>query len=241
MMEWRSPRVVAAPPIVTRRVRCYAARMGSMSEEQAVDGRARLGEQLFGPVCDRVHCTDAKRHVLEELIELAVELAREGREGRKVGTLFVFGDTIEVLGRSRPLLLDPLQGHPAGVRHISLPELRETIKELAQLDGAFVVGDDGTFVSAARYIDVELGSSFSLGLGTRHAAGSSITSVTKAVSVVVSQSSVVRVYARGELMAEIIPELYLMSKERLFTSKANVRNLPEYGLAIAVADADDAA
>jgi DNA integrity scanning protein DisA with diadenylate cyclase activity len=197
-----------------------------------------LTEKLFGPVCDRVHCTAAKRQVLEELIELAVELAREGREGRKVGTLFVFGDHEEVLARSRPLLLDPLHGHDAELRHISRADLRETIKELSQLEGAFVVDSKGTFISAARYIDVELGGAFSLGLGTRHAAGSSITSTTAAVSIVVSQSSVVRVYARGELMAEIIPEIYLMSRDRLFTPKANVRNLPEYGLAIAVAEDD---
>lgn len=196
----------------------------------------QLTERLFGPVCDRVACSQQKRQALEELIELAVELAREGREGRKVGTLFVFGDHETVLSRSRPLLLDPLKGHDAELRHIGRPELRETIKELAQLDGAFIVDGEGTFISAARYIDVELGGSFSLGLGTRHAAGSSITSVTRAVSIVVSQSSVVRVYAKGELMAEIIPELYLMSRDRLFTPRAQVRNLPEFGLAIAVAE-----
>lgn len=197
-------------------------------------------DKAFGPICDRVHCSEQKRAVLEELIELAVELAREGREGRKVGTLFVFGDHEEVLLRSRPLLLDPLHGHAAELRHIGRPDLRETIKELAQLDGAFIVQEDGTFLAAARYIDVELGNDFSLGLGTRHAAGSSITSVTKSVSVVVSQSSVVRVYAKGELMAEIIPELYLMSRDRLFTQRPQVRTLPELGLSIAVSGDPDA-
>ncbi len=191
-------------------------------------------DELFGPICDSVHCTDSKRAMLEELIELAVELAREGREGRKVGTLFVFGDHEAVLERSRPLLLDPLHGHDAPLRHISRADLRETIKELAQLDGAFVVNQDGTFESAARYIDVEIGGDFSLGLGTRHAAGRSITAATRSVSVVVSQSSVVRVYASGELRAEIIPELYLLSKDRLFTPRATVRSVPELGVSIAV-------
>ena len=51
-----------------------------------------------------------------------------------------------------------------------------------------------------------------------------------------SQSSVVRVYARGELMAEIIPEIYLMSRDRLFTRDAHVSNVPEFGLSIAVSD-----
>jgi DNA integrity scanning protein DisA with diadenylate cyclase activity len=48
--------------------------------------------------------------VLEPLIGLAVEIAREGREGRRVGTLFTLGDEDAVLTRSRPLILDPLWG-----------------------------------------------------------------------------------------------------------------------------------
>jgi len=48
--------------------------------------------------------------VLESLIELAVEIAREGREGRPVGTLFTLGDENALLARSRPLILDPLAG-----------------------------------------------------------------------------------------------------------------------------------
>jgi DNA integrity scanning protein DisA with diadenylate cyclase activity len=199
--------------------------------------RAAIIERLFGPVCDRVRCSETKRRVLEELIELAVELAREGREGRKVGTLFVFGDHDSVESRSRSLLLDPLKGHDRELLHVSRPDLRETIKELAQLDGAFLVDSDGYFRSAARYINVDLDShSFGLGLGTRHAAGSSITAQTGAVAIVVSQSSVVRVYAAGELIAEIIPELYLMNRERLFTPHAQISSVPEYGLAIAVSD-----
>jgi DNA integrity scanning protein DisA with diadenylate cyclase activity len=42
--------------------------------------------------------------VLEPLIGLAVEIAREGREGRRVGTLFTLGDETAVLARSRPLI-----------------------------------------------------------------------------------------------------------------------------------------
>lgn len=207
---------------------------GALPPDQHTD----VIERLFGPVCDRVRCDAKKRQVLEELIELAVELAREGREGRKVGTLFVFGDHAAVLERSRPLLLDPLKGHDRELLHVSRADLRETIKELSQLDGGFVVDSDGYFRSAARYINVEISSteSFGLGLGTRHAAGSSITAQTGAVAIVVSQSSVVRVYAKGELVAEIIPELYLMSRDRLFTRDALINNVPEFGLAIVVSD-----
>jgi hypothetical protein len=81
--------------------------------------------------------------VLENVIQLAVEIAREGREGHKVGTLFVVSDEKEVLIRSRPLILDPLLGHPAEKKKICDPDMRETIKELAQLDGAFIVSGCG--------------------------------------------------------------------------------------------------
>ena len=111
------------------------------------------------------------------------------------------------------------------------------MKELAQLDGAFLLADDGTFVSAGRFIDVDVTApeNFLPGLGTRHAAAASISRTTGAIAVVVSQSSVVRVYARGEVRAEIIPELFLMSKGSLFTRQAEVRQLPEAGVTLAVA------
>src|SRR5579864_7175421 len=91
--------------------------------------------------------TEYDPDLLQALIELAVEIAREGREGRRIGTLFTFGDHEAVLQRSRLLILDPLAGHPESVRHVSDPNLRGTIKELAQLDGAFVISAGGVFIS----------------------------------------------------------------------------------------------
>ncbi len=76
---------------------------------------------------------------LSDVITLAVEIAREGREGRRIGTLFVISDEETVLASSKPLILDPLWYHPGDEKHIKNPNMRETIKELAQLDGAFVV------------------------------------------------------------------------------------------------------
>jgi len=96
--------------------------------------------------------TDHDPDVLESLIGLAVEIAREGREGRRVGTLFTLGDETAVLAKSRPLILDPLLGHPESSRHVSNLNLRGTIKELAQLDGGFVVSREGIVLSAAAVI-----------------------------------------------------------------------------------------
>jgi DNA integrity scanning protein DisA with diadenylate cyclase activity len=148
---------------------------------------------------------------LSEVITLAVEIAREGREGRRIGTLFVISDEETVLASSRPLILDPLWYHPSSEKHIRDPNLRETVKELAQLDGAFVVADDGTILSACRYIDASSqGISLPLGLGSRHMAAASISKNTNCIAVVVSESSMVRVFDNGELISEIIPEIWLL-------------------------------
>jgi diadenylate cyclase len=202
----------------------------------AENGRQEWFGTAYGPVAKSAHCLGVRKRALEAIVQLAVELAREGREGRKIGTLFVIGDVENVLARSRPLLLDPLHGHPAEVLRAELPDFRETVKELAQLDGAFVVDDDGTFVSAGRFIDVDLTpQNFLPGLGTRHAAAASVTRETGATAVAVSQSSVVRVFGHGEIRAEIIPELFLLSKDGLFTRSAEVSQVPELGVTLAVA------
>jgi DNA integrity scanning protein DisA with diadenylate cyclase activity len=56
------------------------------------------------------HATVYDADVVESLLELAIEIAREGREGRRVGTVFTLGDEEAVLARSRPLILDPMFG-----------------------------------------------------------------------------------------------------------------------------------
>ena len=84
-------------------------------------------------------------------------------------------------------------------------------------------------------MDVATPSNFLPGLGTRHAAGASISGATKAIAVVVSQSSIVRVFWHGEVRAEIVPELFLMARESLYTLAADVRQIPDAGLTLAVA------
>jgi DNA integrity scanning protein DisA with diadenylate cyclase activity len=148
---------------------------------------------------------------LVAITHLALEIAREGREGRKIGALFTVGDHQAVLARSRPLILDPLHGHPPERTRIEDASVRETLKELAQLDGAFVVSDEGVAVAACRYLSASAeGIELPLGLGTRHMAAASITRDTDAVAVVVSESSMVRVFDDGELVAEIVPEVWIL-------------------------------
>lgn len=150
---------------------------------------------------------------LEQVVTLAVELAREGREGRKVGTIFTVGGADTVREMSQPMILDPLAGHADEARRLDQPDTRETLKELALLDGAFVITNEGVVVSATRYLDADASElDIPGGLGSRHRAAAAITQATDAVAVVVSESAIVRLMDEGTLMAEIMPELWILSR-----------------------------
>jgi DNA integrity scanning protein DisA with diadenylate cyclase activity len=61
----------------------------------------------FRVICSRLF--NCREEILGPLLELAVEIAREGREGRRIGTLFTIGDAEAVMAWSRPLILNPLE------------------------------------------------------------------------------------------------------------------------------------
>lgn len=84
------------------------------------------------------------------------------------------------------------------------------------MDGAFILSSDGCVLCACRYINASSdGINLPLGLGSRHMAAASITKQTNAIAVVVSESSVVRVFHNGEIISEIIPELWLFKQHGL--------------------------
>ena len=79
-----------------------------------------------------------------------------------------------------------------------------------------MVSHDGIFLSAGRYLDaVAAQVQVPLGLGSRHIAAANMSAVTKAVGIVVSESSVVRLFCHGQLVGEIIPELWMMDHAQL--------------------------
>jgi DNA integrity scanning protein DisA with diadenylate cyclase activity len=165
--------------------------------------------------------------VFDTAVELAIEIAREGREGRRIGTLFTLGFHERVLQLSHSLILDPLALHPKGVRNIRDPNLRECVKELAQLDGGFIIAGDGTFMAACRYFDTSSdGIEIGLGLGSRHLAAASISRQTGALGIVVSESAVVRLYRAGSLSAEILPELWLLSRHGMLRKESRAEPHP---------------
>src|SRR5690242_12389288 len=168
-----------------------------------------LGEHL-----ERLTAQDLRKldtHVpletLRAVVDLAVEIGREGREGHPVGTMFVVGDTRKVLEMSTPMNFNPFRGYSAEERDIRDPNVREQIKDIAQMEGAILIRRDGVAVAAAMRIEApDKGFTLSNGLGTRHAAASAISKSTKGIAVTVSQSSgTVRLFQNGEVMLHIEP------------------------------------
>jgi diadenylate cyclase len=151
--------------------------------------------------------TQVPLETLRAVVDLAVEIGREGREGHPVGTMFVVGDTRKVLTMARPMNFNPFRGYSPEERDIRNANVREQIKDIAQLEGAIIVRRDGVAVAAAMRIEApDKGFTLSKGLGTRHAAAAAISKSTKAIAVTVSQSSgTVRLFQNGEVMLHIEP------------------------------------
>ncbi|MEN6335173.1 MAG: diadenylate cyclase [Phycisphaerales bacterium] len=144
--------------------------------------------------------------VIERVVDIASELGSEGREGRAVGVLFVIGDTDHVLPLTRQLVLNPFKGYPADERNILDYSLEETVKELATLDGAFIVRGDGIMETCGAYLRTASLEEFELprGLGARHHAAAAITAVTDSIAVTVSESTgSVTIFRRGRIITEI--------------------------------------
>lgn len=145
--------------------------------------------------------------ILRRVVDLAVEIGREGRESKRVGTLFVIGQHRKVLEMSHESVHDPFRGYSRKERMIRSAKVRESIKELAQIDGAFVISSDGIVMAAGRILDAP-GEDLTLskGLGARHWAAAAITKATKAVAIAVSESTgTVRIFRDGRVVLRIEP------------------------------------
>ncbi len=169
----------------------------------------RLGEHLERLTSRDLRALETRVpfETLKAVVDVAIEIGREGREGNPVGTLLVVGDAREVLSRTRTLGFDPFKGYRRKDRNIRDPRVREAIKEIAQLDGAFVVSRDGTVEAACQIIDAPTtGLSLPRGLGTRHWAAAAITKVTSSIALAVSQSTgMVRIFQNGEMVLRLAP------------------------------------
>jgi DNA integrity scanning protein DisA with diadenylate cyclase activity len=156
-----------------------------------------------------LHADGISAEVTDALIGLAVAIGVEGWEGRPVGALFVIGDSAKVMENSRPLSLNPFQGYSEDERNMMNPEVRRALRAFTALDGAFVLREDGVVQAAGRYLSFEEKDlRVPLGLGARHMAAAGITRQTKALAIVVSQTSgTVRVFRQGRAVLELSPRI----------------------------------
>jgi len=146
--------------------------------------------QLFFSVSRELSLDATTQRVMLRVVELAAELAAEGREGKPTGALFVVGDHANVAGHCQQMLMNPFKGYDAVQRNVLDPGLTETIKELSRIDGAFIITDAGVIESAGTYLRVDVDvPELPSGLGARHAAAASITAVTESVAITISEST----------------------------------------------------
>jgi len=143
--------------------------------------------------------------VFQQVLNIAIEFASSGREGKPIGTIFVLGDEDHVMQFSRQMVINPFKGYESEECNIMNPALRETIREFSAIDGAFVISHDGYILAAGRYLGAASEEdSIPRGLGSRHIASAGITSLTGAVAITISESTGdVRIFKNGKIFVEI--------------------------------------
>ena len=172
---------------------CMLTEVGAHSDEQAA---------LSSVLAD----SEQSAVVLEAVLKISLSLGFDGIEGDPVGTIFVVGDSVEVMERSKQLTLNPFQGYSEEERNILDPSIRDAIKNFCLLDGAVIVREDGVLLAAGRYLRTpeDLDLDLPLGLGTRNAAAMGISQVSKAVTFVISKTDgTIRIYKAGRLAVEL--------------------------------------
>jgi DNA integrity scanning protein DisA with diadenylate cyclase activity len=161
-------------------------------------------------ITDLVKLTDGIRpKALDCAVAIACKVGRAARRGKRIGAMFMLGDSLKVLDGSRQLIPNPFQGHDKANRTLMNPDIHEAIVELSKLDGAFVVRGDGfiqpagVFLAAFK-VEVELPT----GLGARHAAAAAVTARCAATGVVVSATDGnVRVFSGGRMVLRMDPDI----------------------------------
>ncbi len=177
--------------------------IGNDITDRKRDGVVRISTDTWKDLV--IADSDVNEEVFDAVFHICTEISIEGREGKPVGTTFLIGDTKNVLEKSRQIILNPFEGHKPEARVVMNPGLKENIKALAQLDGAFIITGDGFVESVGRYITVDTSSvKLPPGMGTRHNSVAAITQVTKTVGIVVSQSGgVITIFRNGQILKKI--------------------------------------
>lgn len=223
----RARAIIALPRIALTRISIIKIGMTLALSQELVDPGARIVFAVGGPdsgSLDLIQSIDTSKEsefltgrgvtkiseviqpeIFQAVLNHAIELADKGREGKPVGTIFVVGDHEKVLQLSKQMIMNPFKGYDEEERNILHPGLKETIREFSAMDGAFIIADDGTVLAAGRYLGAAIDESqLPRGLGSRHIAAAGITSLTRALAFVISESSGdVRIFKDGQIIMHI--------------------------------------
>ncbi|MDQ3932119.1 MAG: diadenylate cyclase [Actinomycetota bacterium] len=155
---------------------------------------------------------DIPPRVMNRILEIAGEIGRVVRRGRNSGALFVVGDSDRVLEGTRQLVMNPFSGHSQEDRMVTSSAIRDTLVELAKLDGAFIIRGDGLIRTAGAYLEwAQRDLEVPAGLGARHVAAAAVTARTDAAAVAVSETDgYVRVFADGKLVMQMDPDFTVL-------------------------------
>jgi len=159
-----------------------------------------------------IKLTDGIRpSVLEAALQVACKIGRVSRQGKKIGAVFVLGDSNVVLESATQLILNPFHGQADADRFLTESRTHEMLIELAKRDGAFIVRGDGFIRTAGAFLAAsECGTDVPSGLGARHMAAAAATSATSATAVVVSATDgYVRAFSGGTLELQMDPDAFV--------------------------------
>ncbi len=164
-------------------------------------------DKIFFDISTHNLAENIRADVIEAIINIALEIGREGREGKRFGAGFIIGDKTEILKYTKQMIFNPFAGQSEELRKIIEPEIKETVKEFSQLDGVFVIDNKGMIITAGSYINIDLNSvdvNLPGGFGTMHRCCAALTSVVDAIAIVVSESGgIVRVFKNGKIIMKL--------------------------------------
>lgn len=161
--------------------------------------------ELFHSVDQPKLTEHIRRPVFERVLRITMELAHEGREGKPVGAIFVVGDHKEVQKYCAEGRINPFKGYAEKERNILDEMMGDSVKEIAKLDGAFIIKGNGVIIEGCAIVRAAMSTeSVPQGWGARHVAAAAITECTKCIAFTLSESTGdVRIWRRGALVTEI--------------------------------------
>jgi DNA integrity scanning protein DisA with diadenylate cyclase activity len=162
---------------------------------------------------DIVRGTNIEYNIFNTILELCKKISLYGIEGRRVGTAFIIGgETEKILTNfTEQIAWNPFGngiehlGSSPERRNIANKDIKDGIIAFSQLDGVFIISNEGVVEAAGRRIkNIPDATDITLpGKGTRHHSVRILTSKTSAIGIVVSQSGPITIFKNGKNCGEL--------------------------------------